>query len=46
MLTQEKQNEVFGLFLSNVRDQMQKDGKIKVNQAQLESLTKARSEDQ
>ena len=45
-LTQEKQNEVFGLFLSNVRDQMQKDGKIKVNQAQLESLTKARSEDQ
>jgi len=45
-LTQEKQAEVFGLFLSNLRDQMQKAGKIKVNQAQLDTLTKARSEDQ
>jgi peptidyl-prolyl cis-trans isomerase D len=45
-LTQEKQAEVFGLFLSNLRDQMQKAGKIKINQAQLDTLTKARSEDQ
>ena len=45
-LTQEKQTELFGLFLSNLRDQMQKAGKIKVNQAQLETLTKPRSEDQ
>jgi hypothetical protein len=29
-----------------LRDQMQKAGKIKVNQAQLDTLTKARSEDQ
>jgi hypothetical protein len=42
---QEKQAEMFGLFLSNVRDQMQKAGKLKVNQAQLETLTKPRSED-
>jgi peptidyl-prolyl cis-trans isomerase D len=44
-LLQEKQAEMFGLFLSNVRDQMQKAGKLKVNQAQLETLTKPRSED-
>ena len=44
-LIQEKQAEMFGLFLSNLRDQMQKAGKLKVNQAQLDTLTKARSED-
>ena len=44
-LTQEKQTELFGLFLSNLRDQMQKAGKIKVDQAQLDTLTKAKSED-
>ncbi len=44
-LTQEKQAEVFGLFLSNLHDQMQKAGKIKVNQAQLDTLTKARNEE-
>jgi peptidyl-prolyl cis-trans isomerase D len=44
-LIQEKQAEMFGLFLSNLRDQMQKAGKLIVNQAQLETLTKPRSED-
>jgi len=44
-LIQEKQAEMFGLFLSNLRDQMQKAGKLKVNQAQLDTLTKPRSED-
>ena len=35
-----KQNEVFGLFLENLRTTMEKSGKIKVNQKELQALTK------
>src|SRR4051812_19989488 len=39
-LLQTKQNELFGLFVSNLRDQMEKSGKIKVNQNEMKILTK------
>jgi len=39
-LLQEKQQELFGMFVSNVREQMEKSGKIKINQQELKSLTK------
>lgn len=45
-LTQEKQAESFGLFLSDLHDRMQKAGQIKINQAQLDTLTKPRNEEQ
>ena len=44
-LLQNKQTEVFGLFLGNLRDKMEKSGKVKTNQKELETLTKARSEE-
>jgi len=44
-LMQNKQAEVFGLFLGNLRDQMDKSGKIKKNQKELDTLTKARTEE-
>ena len=43
MLT--KQNELFGLFAENLRDQMQKSGKIKINEKELEALTRPRNEE-
>jgi len=45
-LMQQKQGEVFGLFLSSLRDNMEKSGKVKINQKQLDLLTKARSEEE
>ena len=44
-LMQNKQAEVFGLFLGKLRDQMDKSGKIKKNQKELDTLTKARTEE-
>lgn len=44
-LTQQKQQEVFALFLSNLHDSMQKSGKIKMNQKELDALTKPRNEE-
>ena len=44
-LMQNKQGEVFGLFLGNLRDVMEKSGKIKKNQKELDTLTKARTEE-
>jgi peptidyl-prolyl cis-trans isomerase D len=44
-LLQNKQTEVFGLFLGNLRDKMEKSGKVKTNTKELETLTKARSEE-
>jgi peptidyl-prolyl cis-trans isomerase D len=44
-LLQNKQSEVFGLFLGNLRDQMDKSGKVKKNQQELDTLTKARTEE-
>jgi peptidyl-prolyl cis-trans isomerase D len=43
-LVQGKQQELFGLFVTNLRDQMQKAGKIKINQDELKALTRAGSE--
>jgi peptidyl-prolyl cis-trans isomerase D len=43
-LLQGKEQELFGLFVTNLRDQMQKAGKIKINQDELKTLTRAGSE--
>jgi peptidyl-prolyl cis-trans isomerase D len=42
---QNKQQELFGLFVSNLRDQMEKSGKIKINQDEMKTLTRAASEE-
>jgi len=39
-LLQSRQQEVFGLFVSNLRDQMEKSGKIRINQDEYKTLTK------
>jgi peptidyl-prolyl cis-trans isomerase D len=43
-LLQSKEQELFGLFVTNLRDQMQKAGKIKINQDELKTLTRSGSE--
>jgi peptidyl-prolyl cis-trans isomerase D len=43
-LLQAKEQELFGLFVTNLREQMQKAGKIKINQDELKTLTRAGSE--
>jgi len=43
-LLQTKQQEIFGLFLTNLRDQMEKSGKIKINQDEMKALTRAGNE--
>ena len=43
-LMQNKQQELFGLFINNLRDQMEKSGKIKINQDEMKQLTKSGSE--
>ncbi|MGO9124300.1 MAG: peptidyl-prolyl cis-trans isomerase [Terriglobales bacterium] len=42
-LRQNKQQELFGLFVTNLRQQMEKSGKIKINQQELKSLTRRQS---
>jgi peptidyl-prolyl cis-trans isomerase D len=42
---QQQQSEVFGLFLGNLRESMQKAGKIKINEKEMAALTKARTEE-
>jgi peptidyl-prolyl cis-trans isomerase D len=42
-LLQQKQSEVFGLFLSDLRESMEKSGKIKINQKELDALTKPKN---
>jgi peptidyl-prolyl cis-trans isomerase D len=44
-LLQSKQQEIFGLFISNLRDQMEKSGKIKINQEELKALTRTGTEE-
>jgi peptidyl-prolyl cis-trans isomerase D len=39
-LVQTKQSELFGLFMANLRTQMEKSGKIKINEQEMKSLTK------
>ena len=43
-LLQDKEQELFGLFVTNLRDQMEKSGKIKINQEEMKTLTRAGSE--
>jgi peptidyl-prolyl cis-trans isomerase D len=43
-LMQAKQQELFGLFISSLRDQMEKSGKIKINQEEMKQLTRAGTE--
>jgi peptidyl-prolyl cis-trans isomerase D len=43
---QGKQQELFGLFLSNLREQMEKSGKIKINQDELNSLTRTQNSEE
>ena len=43
-LLQSKEQELFGLFVTNLRDQMQKSGKIKINQEEMKTLTRSGSE--
>ena len=40
-LLQNKQAELFGLFVGNLHDQMEKSGKIKINQEEMKKLTRA-----
>jgi peptidyl-prolyl cis-trans isomerase D len=39
-LLQQKQNELFGLFVNNLRQQMEKAGKIKINQEEMKGLSR------
>jgi peptidyl-prolyl cis-trans isomerase D len=39
-LVQNKQSELFGLFMANLRERMEKSGKIKINEQEMKSLTK------
>jgi len=39
-LLQQKQQELFGMFVGNLRERMEKSGKIKINQQELKSLTR------
>lgn len=43
-LLQGKQQEIFSLFVSNLRDQMEKSGKVKINQDEMKALTRTGSE--
>jgi peptidyl-prolyl cis-trans isomerase D len=43
-LLQAKEQELFGLFVTNLREQMEKSGKIKINQDELKALTRSESE--
>lgn len=44
-LMQTKQNELFELFVENLRNQMEKSGKVKINQKEYEALTKPRTDE-
>jgi peptidyl-prolyl cis-trans isomerase D len=39
-LVQAKQGELFGMFVSNLREQLEKSGKIKINQAEMKALSR------
>ena len=43
-LLQSKQQEMFGLFVTNLRTDMEKSGKIKINREEMNNLTKSREE--
>jgi parvulin-like peptidyl-prolyl isomerase len=39
-LLAKKQQDLFALFVANLRDQMEKSGKIKINQEEMKQLTR------
>ncbi|HEV2690801.1 MAG TPA: peptidyl-prolyl cis-trans isomerase, partial [Bryobacteraceae bacterium] len=39
-LLHNKQQDLFGMFLANLRQQMEKSGKIKINEQEMKNLTK------
>ena len=39
-LLRNKQQDLFGMFLANLRTQMERSGKIKVNEQEMKNLTK------
>jgi len=41
-----KQQEMFGLFVTNLRAQLEKAGKIKINQDEMKNLTRAQAQEQ
>jgi peptidyl-prolyl cis-trans isomerase D len=43
-LLQTKENELFGLFVTNLRAEMEKSGKIKINKDEMKSLTSSANE--
>ena len=42
-LLQSKQQELFGLFVQNLREQMEKSGKIKINEDEMKSLSRSQA---
>jgi peptidyl-prolyl cis-trans isomerase D len=44
MLMQGKQQQIFELYVTNLRSQMEKSGKIKINQEEMKALTRATTE--
>jgi peptidyl-prolyl cis-trans isomerase D len=42
---QQQQSEVFNLFLGNLRESLQKSGKIKINEKEMSALTKPHTEE-
>ena len=44
-LLQQKQQELFAMFVTNLREQMEKSGKIKINQQELKTLTRQQGEE-
>ena len=45
-LLQSKQNELFGLFVGNLRQQMEKAGKIKINEQEMKNLSRSQSSEE
>jgi peptidyl-prolyl cis-trans isomerase D len=45
-LLQAKQNEIFSLFVTHLRDDMEKSGKIKINQEEMKALSRSQSSDE
>jgi len=45
-LLQSKKEELFSLFVVNLRDQMQKSGKIKINQEEMKKLTRSQGSEE
>ncbi len=45
-LSQQKQQEVFAVFVANLRESMDKSGKVKIDKKQLDLLTKSSADDQ